>query len=304
MISWRNTGGPIKMEKVEVRPLEQDKSKVMVTMEYEPQETQMQQGDIETALMQHAVHQAQVASPGPDGSASQRGDKGMNGGQQPNAQPAAQQPSGGKAIDRQASGQQERDRQQSGRMSAPQQQGMQGAEQDPMLAAMASMNPRSWLPGMLRAWEEPFVMMRNMTEDMDEIFERFVGRPMYGSKPRQAAGAAPSMTWSPSLEIARRENQLVVRAELPGVKQGDVRVEIRNDRLMIEGDRREEQQREGPGYWHTEHSYGHFYRAIALPEGINSDQASASMRDGVLEVTVPVQQAKQQGRQLEIRSFR
>jgi HSP20 family molecular chaperone IbpA len=178
---------------------------------------------------------------------------------------------------------------------------MQGTEQDSMLAAMSSMNPQSWLPSILHAWEEPFVMMRRMTEDMDQIFERFLGRPMYGAKANQAMTPAGA-TWSPPLEVAQRDNQLVVRADLPGVKQEDVHVEIKNDRLVIEGDRRPEQQREGQGFSRTERSYGHFYRALALPDGINPEQASASMRDGVLEVLVPVQQTRQQGRHLNIRS--
>jgi HSP20 family molecular chaperone IbpA len=211
--------------------------------------------------------------------------------QQPSVQPAAAQQTGAQA------GQQP-----SGQMSAQQQQGLQGAEQDPMLAAMTSMNPQSWLPNILHAWEEPFVIMRKMTEDMDQIFERFVGRPMYGAKPRQGATMPAGATWSPPLEVAQRDNQLLVRAELPGVKQEDVHVEIKNDRLVIEGDRHEEQQRQGQEFRRTERNYGHFYRAIALPDGINPEQASASMRDGVLEVTVPVQQTKHQGRQLDIRS--
>jgi HSP20 family protein len=124
---------------------------------------------------------------------------------------------------------------------------------------------------------------------------------MYGARPRQSALPSGATAWSPPMEVAQRDNQLVVRAELPGVKQEDVHVEIKNDRLVIEGDRPEEPQKEGQGFRRTERSYGHFYRAIALPEGINPEQASASMRDGVLEVTMPVQQTQQQGRHLDIR---
>jgi HSP20 family protein len=141
-----------------------------------------------------------------------------------------------------------------------------------------------------------------MTEDMDEIFERFLGRPMYGAKLKQAAMPSGATAWSPPLEVTQRDSQLVIRAELPGVKQEDVHVEIKNDRLVIEGDRPEESQREA--FRRTERSYGHFYRAIALPEGVNPEQATASMHDGILEVTVPVQQMRQQGRHLDIRSSR
>jgi HSP20 family molecular chaperone IbpA/ribosome-associated toxin RatA of RatAB toxin-antitoxin module len=353
LIAWRNMGGRIKAEKVEVRPLEQDKAKVMMTIEYEPQEVQAQQGDVETEIAEHAVHdlvrfkrfiesrgretgawrgevrQGQEVKPGDGAGAQQAGGQqagGPSAGQQPAGQQAAgqqqaggeqaqgreqqaagQQQAGGEQAqgrEQQAGGQQAKQqpggRQASGQISGSGQQGMQGAEQDPMTAAMTSMNPQSWLPNILHAWEEPFVMMRKMTEDMDQIFERFVGRPMYGAKPTQAV--AGPVAWSPPLEIAQRDNQLVVRADLPGVRQEDVHVEIKNDRLVIEGDRRDEQQAQGQGYRRSERSYGHFYRAIALPEGASPEQASASMRDGVLEITMPVRQVKQQGRQLDIRS--
>jgi HSP20 family molecular chaperone IbpA/uncharacterized membrane protein len=419
VIAWRNMGGPVRVEKVEVKPLDGEKSKLTMYMEYEePQQQEQAQGsDMDIKIAEHAVHdlmrfkkfiesrrretgawrgevqQGREVKPAGNGAqqpegqqdARQAGAQQQSGGQQDAqqaaqqkpgeqaaGQPASQQQSGGQqdaqqatqqkpgeqaagqpASQQQSGGQQDAQqaaqqkpgeqaagqpasqqqpagqqvavqqpteqqpsvqsaaaqqtgaqagRQPSGQMSAEQQQRLQGAEQDPMLAAMTSMNPQSWLPNILHAWEEPFVIMRKMTEDMDQIFERFVGRPMYGAKPRQGATMPAGATWSPPLEVAQRDNQLLVRAELPGVKQEDVHVEIKNDRLVIEGDRHEEQQRQGQEFRRTERNYGHFYRAIALPDGINPEQASASMRDGVLEVTVPVQQTKHQGRQLDIRS--
>jgi HSP20 family molecular chaperone IbpA len=188
-----------------------------------------------------------------------------------------------------------------GQVGASQQHGPQGADLDPVLSAMTSMNPQSWLPNILHAWEEPFVMMRKMTEDMDQIFERFVGRPMHGATQSQPAVPSVATAWSPPLEVAQRDNRLVILAELPGVRQEDVHVEIKNDRLVIEGDRREPQDA-GKGFLRTERNYGHFYRAIALPQGINPDEASASMRDGVLEIIVPVQHMRQPGRHVDIRS--
>jgi HSP20 family molecular chaperone IbpA len=134
---------------------------------------------------------------------------------------------------------------------------------------------------------------------MDKILEKFVGRPMSGFRARHA-GATPAGSWSPPLEIMQRDDQLVVSAELPGVKREDVRVEIRTDRLIIEGDRHEETQSQHQGYRRTERSYGHFYRAIWLPQSVDADAASASMRDGVLEITLPVPR-NGQGKRLDIR---
>lgn len=168
--------------------------------------------------------------------------------------------------------------------------------------ARASAQP-SWLPNLLHAWEEPFVVMRKMTEEMDQIFEKFVGRPLSAavstvSKQREAA---PSGTaWSPPVEVMERDNRLIVSAELPGVRREDVSVEIRHDRLIIEGDRNEDLQGQGLRR-SSERSYGHFYRAIPLPPGIDMDQASASMQDGVLQISLPVRTEGEPGRKLVIR---
>lgn len=86
-------------------------------------------------------------------------------------------------------------------------------------------------------------MLRKMTEDRDQLFERCIGRPRVGSKPRQAASPCAA-AWAPPMESAQRDNPLLIRAEVPGVKQEDVRIEIKNDRWLIKGDRHEETQRE------------------------------------------------------------
>lgn len=290
LIAWRNEGGPIRTEKVEVQSLDQEKSKVTVTMEYEARQQQAEEGDIDVKIAQHAINDLMRFKKFIEGRGQETG--GWRG-QVQQGQEVGQQG----ARERQEA----RSEKAGGQISDLQKQAVQ-ATQDAVSAGMASMNPQSWLPNILHAWEEPFVMMRKMTEDMDQIFERSLGRPMYGSKSSQGAKHS-SGTWSPPLEVSQRENQVVVRAELPGIEQDSVRVEIKNDRLVIEGDRREEQRQEGQGYYRSERSYGHFYRAISLPEGVDADQASASMRNGLLEVVVPVQQSTQQrGRKLDIRS--
>lgn len=391
-IVWRNDAGPIQIERVTVRPLDDNKTRVTMTLEYEEplqQQVEPEQGNIEEKLMQQAVHDLirfkrfiesrqqetgawrgevhqgiktgesatpqgnQPATSWSQGSQGPNPDEGMpslgqeerntqtpallspeqgkdaavseeqNFDQQsPQARKIGQAPAetiqamqataggqpggqdrGGRQAEQKSGGQQAGGQQAGGQNASVEQASQQQPEavQDSAMASAGAMNSKTWLPNFLHAWEEPLVMMRKMTEDMDQLFERFLGRPMYGSRSKQAASSS-AVTWAPTLEVAQRENQLVIRAEVPGIKQEDVHVEVKNDSLIIEGDRHEESQDAGQGYRRTERSYGHFYRMIALPDGADPEGAAATMRDGVLEITMPMrQQTGQKGRQLDIK---
>ncbi|WP_334190186.1 Hsp20 family protein [Noviherbaspirillum sp.] len=179
--------------------------------------------------------------------------------------------------------------------SSARQSSGQGAE----LSADRQGSQLSWFPNLLQAWEEPLVRMRRMREEVEQVFDRFAGRQ--GATRLRQGDDTPASAWTPALEIAQDKGQVVVSAELPGVKREDVHVEIRNDKLIIEGDRHQAVQREQGGFRRTERSYGHFYRVIALPDGADADAASASMQDGVLQVTVPLHPVGQSGKRLDIR---
>ncbi len=98
--------------------------------------------------------------------------------------------------------------------------------------------------------------------------------------------------WLPAIGASKRDDQLVVHAELPGFNSKDVNVEVDGGTLTISGER---QQSSGDAD-HSERSYGSFYRAIPLPANVDSDQIKATFTNGVLEVTMPAPKAEQQGR--------
>lgn len=128
----------------------------------------------------------------------------------------------------------------------------------------------------------PFSMMRRMAEDMDRLFDNFgLGRG-FVSAPTYSLNE-----WAPQVEAFRKNDKLVVRADLPGLNKDDVKVEVDNGVLTISGERRDEHEEERDDYYRSERSYGQFYRAIPLPEGIDDSKCDASFKDGVLEVTFP-----------------
>lgn len=154
----------------------------------------------------------------------------------------------------------------------------------------------------------PFAMMRRISDEMDRIFENFgMGRSTFPAFDQGSWGAgsqgtqnAPSM-WTPHIEVSERDGKLLVQADLPGIKREDINVQIEQDAITIQGQRHQEQSSNESGYYRSERSYGSFYRTIPLPEGTNTDSASASFRDGVLRIELDAPREQQRGRKLEIR---
>jgi HSP20 family protein len=131
----------------------------------------------------------------------------------------------------------------------------------------------------------PFALMRQFAEDMDRAFNQI------------PSGAA---AWRPPIEVQEKDGKLVVRAELPGVKKDDVKVNVTGDTLTLEGERKEEKEEKREGYYHSERCYGKFFRSIPLPEGAKTDQAAAQFKDGVLEITVPIPEVKPKSQRIPI----
>jgi HSP20 family protein len=108
--------------------------------------------------------------------------------------------------------------------------------------------------------------------------------------------------WVPATEIAYRDGNLIVSAELPGLSEKDVKVEINGDFLVIQGERKIEHEEAEGGVRRTERKYGEFYRAIALPEGADAEHARAEFQNGVLRVTIPVPQAQSNLREIPVQT--
>ena len=151
----------------------------------------------------------------------------------------------------------------------------------------------------------PFRMLERFADEMDRVFDDFgLGRGWLSPRlgfgwPRALPG--PAEGWLPDVEMLQRNNELVIRADLPGMKKDDVKVEITENAVTIQGERRREHEEEKGGVYRSERSYGSFSRIVALPEGAMTDQAKATYKDGVLEITMPAPpEAVTRGRKLEI----
>jgi HSP20 family protein len=152
----------------------------------------------------------------------------------------------------------------------------------------------------------PFRMLEHFTNEMDRVFDDFgFGRGWLS--PRFGFGRAPGRSttdwqaWVPDIEVFHRNNELVVRADLPGLSKDDVKVEVSEGQITIQGERKREHEEEREGVYRSERSYGSFRRVISIPEGAMTDQAKATFKDGVLEITMPAPPEQvQRGRRLEI----
>lgn len=134
------------------------------------------------------------------------------------------------------------------------------------------------------AARNPFALMERMREEMDRLFEGFATRPLAPVMPRMATD------WMPAIEVEEKPGLLTVRAELPGLKREDVKVDVTPEGVTLSGERKHEfkEEKKEEGFFRTERFYGTFCRFIPLPDAAAIDKAAATFKDGMLEVTVPL----------------
>jgi HSP20 family protein len=144
--------------------------------------------------------------------------------------------------------------------------------------------------------DDSFSLIRRMQREMNRVFSQ-AGLDFSGQ-----GQDVLSTAWVPTTEIAYRDGKLEVSADLPGLSEKDVKVEINNDFLIIQGERKFEHEEGDGGVRRTERRYGQFYRAIALPEGADAEHARAEFQNGVLRVTIPVPEAQKTNRQIPVQA--
>jgi HSP20 family protein len=137
-----------------------------------------------------------------------------------------------------------------------------------------------------KRFTDPFALMRQMTSEFDRWFGE-PARPFF-RWPSLRRRAISEVGWYPEIDVFERDNRLVTKIDLPGMKKEDVKVEVTDGQLAISGERKSEAEEKGEEFYRCEREYGSFYRTVPLPEGAKLEDVKATFADGVLEVSVPL----------------
>jgi len=155
---------------------------------------------------------------------------------------------------------------------------------------------RTGLP-ISREEEQPFYsLQREVNQLFDDFFRGFDVTPF-------RLGGDRLRAFSPSIDIKENDKEVSIKAELPGMDEKDIEVNLLEDRLTIKGEKKEEKEDKGSDYYRMERSYGSFSRVINLPDLVDTKKAEATFKNGVLSITLPkTEEAKVKGKKIPIKA--
>jgi HSP20 family molecular chaperone IbpA len=137
-----------------------------------------------------------------------------------------------------------------------------------------------------------FPLFQRLSRELDDMFNTF-GVERTFTQPVHTV-------WTPEVEMFTKNNELIVRVDVPGLKKEDLTIELTEDALILKGERKYEKEEKHEGFYRAERVYGNFSRTLPLPEGVKIDLAKAVVHDGVLEITVPIAKIEAKTKKLEI----
>lgn len=133
----------------------------------------------------------------------------------------------------------------------------------------------------LASWTSAFAPMSELRREVDRLFDDF------WSLPATRTGYSNATQFQPACEIEESENHVIVALDMPGIPKDQIKVEVIDGQVAILGERRTERKGAEKAAWHSERSYGKFYRSFALPSGLDAERIEASYQDGVLQLYIP-----------------
>jgi HSP20 family protein len=143
----------------------------------------------------------------------------------------------------------------------------------------------------------PFSVMRRLFDDLDRLID-VNASDMLGHASRDLDG----LMFVPTIDVMRRDDQVVVSVDLPGMSVDDIQVTVDDGALIVEGERRSEHEQRDRDVWRCERSYGRFQRVIPLPEGADPTTAEARFENGVLEISLRAPEPTKQGRKIDVKT--
>src|SRR3954453_10935607 len=127
---------------------------------------------------------------------------------------------------------------------------------------------------------EPAREINSLQSEMNRLFNTFFDTPTSGN-------ANGLRRWVPPMDLVETDEQFVLRADLPGLSEDDVSIELEDNVLTVSGERKAEHEARKEGYHRMEPSFGQFRRSLTLPEGVDAEKIAATFDKGVLEVRIP-----------------
>jgi HSP20 family protein len=128
---------------------------------------------------------------------------------------------------------------------------------------------------------EPAREVASLQQEMNRLFSSFFDTPAPGG------GAGALRRWVPAMDLVETDDSFVLKADLPGLDEKDINLEVEDNVLTISGDRKAEHEEKREGYYRVERSFGSFRRSLTLPDGVDAEAVKARFDKGVLEVRIP-----------------
>lgn len=147
-------------------------------------------------------------------------------------------------------------------------------------------------------FRRPFTLM-NLFDEMRPTFFNYEMPRFFETWPTEEMRAERA-EWTPRFEMYRKDDHFVVKAELPGMKKEDIVVDVDEHFVTLKGKREKKFEEKKEDYFRTEFTYGDFYRKMPLPEGVDTKDAKAVFKDGVLEITFAAPALTTETKRLEI----
>jgi len=131
---------------------------------------------------------------------------------------------------------------------------------------------------------DPARELDSFQTDMNRLFDSFFSRT---SGTAASGSNGYGRRWIPSMDLVETDDELVLRADLPGLDRDDVEIEVKDNVLTISGERKAEHEEKGEGFYRVERASGRFSRSLGLPQGVDASAVAAKFDRGVLEVRIP-----------------